>query len=61
MLSYEQFGSTNTGEVASALSGNSIVGKKANSRQPDKETESKMLLFNGLYYKGNWAIPFQVN
>lgn len=56
-----QFGSTNTGEVASALSGNSIVGKKTNSRQPDKETESKMLLFNGLYYKGNWAIPFQVN
>jgi len=46
--------------VASALSGNSIVGRKSNSRQPDdKETESKMLLFNGLYYKGNWAIPFQ--
>ncbi|KAG4070245.1 hypothetical protein HA402_003935 [Bradysia odoriphaga] len=53
------FGSTNTGEVASALSGNSIVGRKINSRQPDKENESKMLLFNGLYYKGNWAIPFQ--
>lgn len=54
-----QFGSTNAGEVASALSGNSIVGRKINSRQPDKEVESKMLLFNGLYYKGNWAIPFQ--
>ncbi|XP_037049152.1 serpin I2 [Bradysia coprophila] len=58
-LGQRQFGSTNTGEVASALSGNSIVGRKTNSRQPDKENESKMLLFNGLYYKGNWAIPFQ--
>jgi len=58
-LGQRQFGSTNTGEVASALSGNSIVGRKDNSREPDKETESKMLLFNGLYYKGNWAIPFQ--
>ncbi|KAJ6641694.1 Plasma serine protease inhibitor [Pseudolycoriella hygida] len=54
-----EFGSSGKGEVASALSGNSIVGKKDNSRQPDKETESKMLLFNGLYYKGNWATPFQ--
>lgn len=60
-LDQRQFGSTNAGEVASALSGNSIVGKKDNSRQSEKNTESKMLLFNGLYYKGNWAIPFQVS
>lgn len=45
-------------DVASALSGNSIVGKKTDS---EDEYESKMLLFNGLYFRGNWAAPFQVS
>lgn len=49
-----------TGDVASALSGNSLVGRKANAKEgEDDQTESKMLLFNGLYYRGNWASPFQ--
>lgn len=43
-------------DVASALSGNSIVGKKDTSSD---ELESKMLLFNGLYFRGNWKQPFQ--
>lgn len=50
------FGGHETGEVASVLSGNSIVGKKADS---DDATESKLILFNGLYYRGSWATPFQ--
>uniref|UniRef100_A0A336MXJ4 CSON009137 protein n=1 Tax=Culicoides sonorensis TaxID=179676 RepID=A0A336MXJ4_CULSO len=43
-------------DVASALSGNSIVAKKDDE---DEEEESKMLLFNGLYFRGNWMLPFQ--
>lgn len=39
-------------DVVSALSANSITGREAGSK-------SKMLLFNGLYYRGNWAYPFQ--
>lgn len=39
-------------DVVSALSANSITGRGAGSK-------SKMLLFNGLYYRGNWAYPFQ--
>ncbi|XP_055851007.1 uncharacterized protein LOC129915484 [Episyrphus balteatus] len=39
-------------DIASALSANSINGRDAGSR-------TKMLLFNGLYYRGNWAYPFQ--
>lgn len=38
------------------MSGNSIVGRR------EKETpqlESKMLLFNGLFYQGNWLWPFK--
>lgn len=51
-----------SGDVASALSGNSLVGRKANAKEgEDDQNESKMLLFNGLYYRGNWASPFQVN
>ncbi|CAO1413034.1 unnamed protein product [Diamesa tonsa] len=42
------------GDVTSALSGNSIVGKN----EEDGQLESKMLLFNGLYFRGNWATPF---
>lgn len=42
------------GDVTSALSGNSIVGKSEDGSQ----LESKMLLFNGLYFRGNWATPF---
>lgn len=42
------------GDVTSALSGNSIVGKN----EADGQLESKMLLFNGLYFRGNWATPF---
>lgn len=39
-------------DVVSALSANSITGRESGSK-------SKMLLFNGLYYRGNWAYPFQ--
>lgn len=36
------------GDVTSALSGNSIVGKKSgDSAEPGTPLESKMLLFNG--------------
>uniref|UniRef100_A0A6P4ES71 Uncharacterized protein LOC108045999 n=1 Tax=Drosophila rhopaloa TaxID=1041015 RepID=A0A6P4ES71_DRORH len=38
-------------DIASALSANSITGRSAGSK-------SKMLLFNGLYYRGSWANPF---
>ncbi|XP_017076418.2 uncharacterized protein LOC108111460 [Drosophila eugracilis] len=38
-------------DIASALSANSITGRSAGSK-------SKMLLFNGLYYRGSWATPF---
>lgn len=33
------------------MSANSITGR-------DLESKTKMLLFNGLYFRGNWAIPF---
>jgi serine protease inhibitor len=47
------------GDVTSALSGNSIVGRKGGeSPEPGSQLESKMLLFNGLYFRGNWAQPF---
>uniref|UniRef100_A0ABK8F3V3 Serpin domain-containing protein n=2 Tax=gambiae species complex TaxID=44542 RepID=A0ABK8F3V3_ANOGA len=49
-----------TGDIASALSGNSLVGRKANLKDDEEQVnESKMLLFNGLYYRGSWATPFQ--
>uniref|UniRef100_A0AAG5CVX5 Serpin domain-containing protein n=1 Tax=Anopheles atroparvus TaxID=41427 RepID=A0AAG5CVX5_ANOAO len=49
-----------TGDIASALSGNSLVGRKANVKEDETDVnESKMLLFNGLYYRGSWATPFQ--
>uniref|UniRef100_A0A182M3B5 Serpin domain-containing protein n=1 Tax=Anopheles culicifacies TaxID=139723 RepID=A0A182M3B5_9DIPT len=49
-----------TGDIASALSGNSLVGRKANIKEDEEQVnESKMLLFNGLYYRGSWATPFQ--
>ncbi|XP_062121605.1 uncharacterized protein LOC133835609 [Drosophila sulfurigaster albostrigata] len=38
-------------DIASALSANSITGRAMGSK-------SKMLLFNGLYYRGSWAQPF---
>ncbi|XP_034662400.1 uncharacterized protein LOC117897567 [Drosophila subobscura] len=38
-------------DITSALSANSITGRSAGSK-------SKMLLFNGLYYRGSWATPF---
>lgn len=51
------------GDVASALSGNSIVGEKLDNELAEttdaEKYESKMLLFNGLYFRGYWAIPFQ--
>jgi serine protease inhibitor len=47
------------GDVASALSANSLVGEKTNTTAKDDKYESKMLLFNGLYYRGAWAHPFQ--
>ncbi|XP_055642228.1 ovalbumin-related protein Y [Toxorhynchites rutilus septentrionalis] len=50
-----------SGDVASALSGNSLVGRKAGAKAGDQDSsESKMLLFNGLYYRGSWASPFQI-
>lgn len=45
------------GDVASALSGNSIVGRK----EKDASLESKMLLFNGLFYQGDWLWPFKTS
>lgn len=54
------FGGNNEADGTSILSGNSIVGEKDNAAEADKY-ESKMMLFNGLYYRGNWATPFQVN
>lgn len=51
-----------SGDGASIISGNSIVGEKENASENDTEKyEPKMLLFNGLYYRGNWATPFQVS
>ncbi|XP_055326593.1 serpin B13-like [Sitodiplosis mosellana] len=48
------------GEGASIISGNSIVGEKENFTEKDTyKFEPKMLLFNGLYYHGQWATPFQ--
>ncbi|KAH8232190.1 hypothetical protein KR032_001626 [Drosophila birchii] len=38
-------------DITSALSANSITGRSVGSK-------SKMLLFNGLYYRGSWAKPF---
>lgn len=45
-------------DVSSALSGNSLMGRKEDGSQ---EQESKMLLFNGLYFRGKWKTPFQVS
>lgn len=54
-----KFGARGAGDVTSVISGNSLVGK--NNKPGSTETnETKMILFNGLYYRGNWAIPFQV-
>lgn len=47
-------------DVLSGLSGNSILGKKGKNADGDDEYESKMLLFNGLYFRGNWKYPFEV-
>lgn len=38
------------------MSGNSIVGTK---EKDPLQLESKMLLFNGLFYQGNWLRPFK--
>uniref|UniRef100_A0A1B0DIB7 Serpin domain-containing protein n=2 Tax=Phlebotomus papatasi TaxID=29031 RepID=A0A1B0DIB7_PHLPP len=48
-------------DVASALSGNSLVGEKVGTKAetPAERYESKMLLFNGLYFRGSWGVPFQ--
>lgn len=48
------------GEGTSIISGNSIVGERDGYKEGDEyQFEPKMLLFNGLYYHGSWAIPFQ--
>lgn len=44
-------------DLSSALSGNSLNGRKTNGNGQ----ESKMLLFNGLYFRGKWKTPFQVS
>lgn len=55
------FGGNNDADGTSIISGNSIVGEKENAVEDDPDKyESKMMLFNGLYYRGNWATPFQV-
>lgn len=45
-------------DVSSALSANSLTGPKESNGQ---EWQSKMLLFNGLYFRGKWKTPFQVS
>lgn len=51
-----------SGEGASIVSGGSIIGEKENLTENETNRfEPKMLLFNGLYYHGNWATPFRVN
>lgn len=58
---YSQFGGANPGDGASVISGNSIVGEKDGATKDDpSKYESKMILFNGLYFRGMWLIPFQV-
>lgn len=55
------FGGGNEADGTSIISGNSIVGEKDNTAQGNADKyESNMMLFNGLYYRGNWATPFQV-
>lgn len=39
-------------DITSALSANSIVGN-------DEEHLTKILLFNGLHFRGSWKTPFQ--
>ncbi|KAI9584626.1 uncharacterized protein LOC119634739 [Glossina fuscipes] len=38
-------------DITSALSANAITGRETGSK-------TKMLLFNGLYYRGRWSTPF---
>lgn len=38
-------------DITSALSANAITGR-------EKGSKTKMLLFNGLYYRGRWSTPF---
>lgn len=45
-------------DVSTALSGNSLMGRK---QEDSLDEESKMLLFNGLYFRGRWKTPFQVS
>lgn len=61
MIGYFQFGGTSDGDGTSVISGNSIVGEKETITEGDtSKYESKMILFNGLYFRGMWAVPFQV-
>lgn len=56
------FAGNNDADGTSIISGNSIVAEKKDAAEGDADKfESKMMLFNGLYYRGNWATPFQVN
>lgn len=59
ILNTIKFGARGDGDVTSVISGNSLVGKNTKPGSTEAE-ETKMILFNGLYYRGNWAIPFQV-
>lgn len=59
-LVFQKFGGK-YGEGVSIISGNSLVGEIENPKENETyKFEPKMLLFNGLYYHGSWAIPFQV-
>ncbi|KAJ9580163.1 hypothetical protein L9F63_004180 [Diploptera punctata] len=40
-------------DVSSSLSGNNLVIKNAKSKKI-----SQILVFNAMYFKGNWAVPF---
>lgn len=48
-------------DVSSALSGNSLTGPITDGRGNGEQQQSKMLLFNGLYFRGKWKTPFQVS
>lgn len=59
-LFFYKFAGRNDGDGTAVLSGNSIVGEKTNQTNDTETTETKLLLFNGLYFRGSWATPFQV-
>ncbi|XP_054271936.1 serine protease inhibitor 42Dd-like [Macrosteles quadrilineatus] len=43
-------------DVATALSANKIVDKN----RPDLDPQTKMIIFNGFYFRANWKTPFKL-